>query len=479
MHSAKSKTFLACGWLLACWLTTEGAAHAADRPWIEIDTAATTAFRQKGTGKPFVPVGVNYFDPDSGWAPKLWHTFDEARARQQLTLVRGQGFNTIRVFLTLDSFHREPGQVFEAGKSRFRRLLAICRDLGIYVIPTGPDHWEGTPSWRKGDPFADEEILEADEAWWKSFAAAFKDEPGILAWDLLNEPAITWNSPAMRSKWNAWLAREYGGAETIAAAWAMNAAQVGALGAIAIPPNKPAPGDQRLFDYQRFREHIGDEWTRRLTSAIRSVDRRHLITIGHVQWAVPIFLPTVWHYAGFDVKSNARHLDFVTIHFYPLASPRPCDAPDGIAANATYLEALLYLCTTDKPLMIGEFGWYGGGELRIDGRVEYPAKDQEHQTAWCKELLDVSRGRAAGWLNWAFADAPLARDLSRWSGCWTETLSLKPWGRVFADFAAEAAIKPHTPRPFPAYLTSFQFDRKALLTSPKTGDRYRDALRRR
>src|SRR5688500_7908934 len=77
-----------------------GAAWAADMPFIEVDPGSVTAFRERGSGKPFVMVGVNYFDHEVGWAPKLWRKFDESRVRRQLQLIHDGGFNTIRVFLT-------------------------------------------------------------------------------------------------------------------------------------------------------------------------------------------------------------------------------------------------------------------------------------------------------------------------------------------------------------------------------------------
>ena len=468
--------------LAAClfWVCATGAlvARAGDMPWVSMDPASRTTFRREGAG-PFVSVGVNYFDHQTGWAPRLWQRFDEARVRRHLAMIRGRGFNTIRLFLTYESFHREPGRVSGDGPGKFRKLLAICRELGLYLIASGPDHWEGTPEWRRAaDRFADENILAADEAWWAEFARMFGDEPAILAWDVYNEPAIGWDSPALRRQWNEWLKRRYGSVDKIAAAWARKPEEIGTSGSVDVPPREPAPGDARLYDYQCFRETVADEWTGRMTRAIRSADRRHLITVGHVQWTVPVCLPTIWHYAAFDVKQNARHVDFVTIHFYPLAPPRPCDSPEGIEANAVYLEALLYLCTTDKPLMIGEFGWYGGGELRVDGRVEYPDRPPSHQVEWCSELLNITRGRCVGWLNWAFADPPEARDLSRWSGCWTESLQLKPWGDVFGRFARRVTACPDPPRDFPAYVRSFPFDRRALLTSPEAGNHCRAELAR-
>ena len=303
-------------------------------PFIEVDPHSTVALRERGTGRPFVAVGVNYFSPHVGWAPKLWQEFDEKIIAQHLDLIRQQGFNTIRVFLSFDAFHREPGVVRADGEAKFRKLLEMCRARGIRVIPAGPDHWEGVPAWRRNeDRFADENILRADETWWSAFASRFKDDPTILAWDLYNEPAIRWGTSAMRPKWNDWLRREYGTEAKIASAWAMSPDRVGRIGSIEPPPTKPAMNDQRLFDYQRFRQSIADEWTRRLSLAIRGADPNHLVTIGYVQWvSTALQPPDVQYHAGFDIRSNARLLDFVTIHFYPLDRvtsllsnpPRPC-----------------------------------------------------------------------------------------------------------------------------------------------------------
>jgi beta-galactosidase GanA len=403
----------------------------------------------------------------------LWQKFDEQMIAQHLDMLRDHGLNTIRVFLTFDAFHREAGVVSADGEAKFRKLLGLCRDRGIRVIPSGPDHWEGTPGWRQGaDAFADEKILAADEKWWSAFTGRFKADPTILAWDLYNEPSIRWDTPAMRPKWNEWLRREYGSETKIASSWAMLPDRVGRFGAIEIPPAHAAMNDQRLFDFQRFRQAIADEWTRRLSSAIRGTDPNHLVTVGYIQWvSMTLLTPGVQHYAGFDIRSNARLLDFVTIHFYPLGITRPDLGPEGMHCNAVDLENLLFECSVGKPVMIGEFGWYGGGDIRANGKVIMSPQTVEDQAAWCRTLLDVSRGRVCGWLNWAFADTPTSTDLTRWSGVWTEDLQLKPWGKLFSQLAREVAAKPQEPRPFPADTKDRLPDRKAMLTDPQKGYR--------
>jgi hypothetical protein len=451
-------------------------ATAADLPFIEVDPASKTAFREHGRHRPFVAVGLNYFDHETGWAPHLWQKFDEGRVREQLRMIGERGFNTIRVFITLQSFEQEAGQVTPEGEAKFRKMLDLCRINGIRVIPTGPELWEGAPAWYKGDRFTDEALLAAEESWWKQFAAKFADAPSILAWDLANEPAVAWDSPSMRVGWNNWLKGKYGSAEKLAVAWKVPTDKVEAFGNVSPPPNTPARGDSKLLDYQRFREHVGDAWTARMSAAIRSVDRYHMVTVGHIQWASPVMLPSVWHYAGFNFRDNARHVDFTTIHFYPLDWPKPCDKPEGLLVNRVYLQALLHDCAVGKPVMLGEFNWYGGGGLKGTSGWDLPEKPIGHQVEWCNELLDVSRGRVCGWLNWAFADTVTARDISRWSGCWTSDLKLKPWGKVFGDFSRAVQLRPPVPRRFDPPFAENRLDRDAALTDPAVGNAYRQSL---
>src|SRR5208283_2722257 len=50
------------------------------------------------TGKPFVPFGVNYYRPGTGWAPQLWKQFDAKATRRDFARLKRQGANVVRVF---------------------------------------------------------------------------------------------------------------------------------------------------------------------------------------------------------------------------------------------------------------------------------------------------------------------------------------------------------------------------------------------
>jgi hypothetical protein len=53
-----------------------------------------------------------------------------------------------------------------------RRVLTIAEEAGIYVHPTGPDHWEGIADWAKVDRYADEQALAGLESFGNSLPRA-------------------------------------------------------------------------------------------------------------------------------------------------------------------------------------------------------------------------------------------------------------------------------------------------------------------
>jgi beta-galactosidase GanA len=268
-----------------------------------------------GNQKAFVPMGVTYYRPGTGWAPQVWKQFDGEATRKDFVQMRERGINCVRVFLTFGSFYRKTGELDASGLAKFDEFLAIAEQTGIYVHPAGPDHWEGMPSWNPAG-IEDERTLAALEEFWKLFAARYRGRTSIFAYDLRNEPEVGWND-RMTPAWNAWLTRHYGGAEAIAKAWGRtNAVEIDK---VPVPTPTEALNNRELLDFQRFREDLADEWTRRQVAAIKSSDPQALVTVGMIQWSVPALLPPgVRHYAAFRPSRQAKLLDFLEVHFYPL-----------------------------------------------------------------------------------------------------------------------------------------------------------------
>ncbi|MCL4787957.1 MAG: cellulase family glycosylhydrolase [Verrucomicrobia bacterium] len=388
-------------------------------------------------GKPFVPFGVNYFRPGQGWAPQLWKKFDAEATRKDFALMKQFGVNCVRVFLTYGSFLTETNRVSPEALATFDEFLALAEEAGIYVHPTGPDHWEGLPPWAKGDRIADEVVLGALEEFWKLFAARYRNRSVLFAYDLLNEPEVKWDTSPMRQKWNRWLEKKYTGAEQIAQSWGLTNQNLN-LGSIPIPPKEDCAGCKRLLDFQHFREDTADEWTRRQVAAIKSADPRALVTVGLIQWSVPSAIAACWHYSAFRPERQARFLDFMEIHFYPLANGHyEYQNEEEEAKNLAYLEGVVReVARFNKPVIIAEFGWYGGGKLNYGNHA--PATE-EQQSQWCRKLVESTAGLACGWLNWGFYDQPEAGDVSQLLGLVKANGETKAWGREFKQLAARYA----------------------------------------
>lgn len=357
-------------------------------------------------GKPFVPFGVNYYRPDTGWAPQIWKAFDADVTRRDFATMKSLGVNCVRVFLTFGSFFSEPSGLDATGRAKFDQFLAMAEDSGIYVHPTGPDHWEGVPQWAQGDRFADEKLLAAQENFWRLFARRYRGRNVILAYDLLNEPSVGWNPPE--------------GADLLA--------------------------------YQRAREDIADEWTRRQVAAIKSEDPLALVTVGLIQWSVPSLLPHVKHYSGFRPSRQAKFLDFMEVHFYPLDS----GPGDFESRNLAYLESVVReVAAPGKPVVVAEFGWNrSGGEVQ--------------QARWCGRAVELTAGLACGWLNWGLYDVAQARDGSNFCGLLTPDGTKKAWAGEFQRLAGSLTIPPARPLNRPA----LDWDR--CLTDPKAADEFRE-----
>jgi hypothetical protein len=421
-----------------------------------------------GERKPFVPMGVTYYRPGTGWAPQVWKQFDADATRRDFARMRELGVNCVRVFLTFGSFYRKPGELDTAGLAKFDEFLAIAEAAGIYVHPTGPDHWEGMPDWGPVG-IEDERTLAALEGFWKLFAARYRGRSVVFAYDLKNEPEVGWNG-RMEPAWNTWLVKRYGGAEAMTKAWGRTNAVV--AGKIPVPASADALKNRELLDFQSFREDLADEWTRRQVAAIKSVDPGALVTAGAIQWAVPAMLPAgPRHYAAFRPSRQARFLDFLEVHFYPLANGAyEYQGAEEESRNLAYLESVVReVAAAEKPVVLAEFGWYGGGKPKFDGG-RHPAATELQQAEYCRKVVRTSAGFVCGWLNWGFYDQPEASDCSELTGLATADGRTKEWGKTFQALATEFAGKTFSPRTIGARPT---LDWEACVTSAAAGNEFR------
>jgi len=413
------------------------------------------SFVESDSGRPFVPFGTNYYDPNTGWPPQVWKQFDPSRINEHFTIMKELGVNCARVFLAAATFQPDVNTVDEAALKKLDTLVVIARRSGIRLILTGPDHWEGSPDFWKPDRFAGEQALKALDYFWRTLGERYSGEPAILAWDLLNEPEMPWFVESWRPKWNAWLEAKYTNLEGLKTAWANELKEDESWGNIAVPEDKAQKDNPRLLDWQRFREHLADEWVRRQVEALRQADPTHLITVGYIQWSYPILRPgNPSQYSAFDPKRQVGWLDFLSIHFYPLLG-RPLGSRTNWENNLAYLQTILAYCHAGKPVVLSEYGWYGGGAPQ--GR---PFVSEDGQERWLAAEIEASRRLASGWLSWPFADTPESTDMSIYGGLVKTDLVYKLWARRFKAYASNLAI---LPQPTPELPT---VDSTASLTAP-------------
>lgn len=424
-------------------------------------------------GRPYSPMGVNYYRPGTGWAPQVWKQFDAEATSRDFARMKSVGVNCVRVFLTYGSFYTARGKLREEGLAKFDQFLGIAERAGIYVHPTGPDHWEGPPSW--GHPaIEDTEAVGALEEFWRLLAARYRGRNVLFAYDLKNEPELKWESPTLTRRWNEWLHQRYPNAKAMEQALG----RVVAPGEAAPPSDQLGPKHPELLAYQDFRESVADEWTRRQVQAIKSADPDALVTVGLIQWSVPVQLPGgVRHYSAFRPERQATWLDFLEIHFYPLANGAyEYRSPEEEWANLAYVESLVReTARWGKPVVLAEFGWYGGGKPRFDGG-RHPHATEEQQARYGRRVMEVTRGFVCGWLNWGFYDQPEATDCSELTGLLTADGRMKAWGKTFQDLSQRWS-REATPPP-PAGQRP-ELDWPALLTSTEAAAQFRsDYLKR-
>jgi len=399
----------------------------ARQPYLEgmIQTAEDGhGFIETGTLTPFVPVGCNYFDPLTGWAPKIWGKYDHERVARHFGLIADAGFTTIRVFLDMSTLNLFPDYYSEKGWAKVDDLLATAEMAGLRVILSGPNSWEGTPRHLAGDRFTNPQIMEYINELWRKLAERYGNSPVVMAWDLLNEPAITWPTYSA----------------DVLPAWRAFANETLQISVDDRLPTYTVENQERSLwcTYLHFQEQLAINWVYSQVQALRSAGARQMISVGLIQWSIPIFLPNGVAYSCFNPGLIAPYLDYTSVHFYPMLSQPDLDQEFDL--QRAYLQVVTRgAYVSGKPLVLEEFGWKGG-KLVPGESVAWP---QEQQARWGNALLDATQDVCSGWLNWAFADAAAPNaDLSAASGLWTENEELKRWGSEFSNAARNLRANP-------------------------------------
>jgi len=304
-------------------------------PWIVV-SKGTPSFELNPGGRRFVPWGFNY---DHDAAGRLLEDYWEehwADVESDFREMKALGANVARIHLQVEKFLSGPEQPNEKGLTQLAKLVALAEREKLYLDLTGLGcyHKNDVPEWY--DKLNEKERWTTQATFWRAVAKQCANSPAIFCYDLMNEPVV----PGGRRKEGEWLGPPFAGKHFV---------QFITL-------------DQK----ERPRPEIAKAWIHELVTAIREVDRRHLVTVGLVDWS----LDRPGLTSGFVPTKVAEDLDFLCIHLYP--------------ENGKLDEQLATLkgfADVGKPVVIEE---------------TFPLKCSPPQMI---EFLNRSRDHASGWIS--------------------------------------------------------------------------------
>ncbi len=365
-------------------------------------------------------LGINYWPRNK--AMYWWSDFDRGEVREELSLIRDLGLDSVRIFLLWDDFQPEPETVSTRMLSRLEQVLDVADDRELRVNVTFfTGHMSG-PNWAprwlldedaprdnrpvicggqpvKGgfrDPYEDAVALAAETKLVSEVVGAFRTHPAVGIWNLGNEPDIFYTPASAES---------------------------------------------------------GRRWCRRFIDQIKALDAPQPVTVG-------MHAGCLEQNNGFRFHEVFDTADFATLHGYPMFAPWARSPVDP--AFVPFLAALTR-AVTGKPTLVEELGGPTAPPGKRSGpiwfeefgvmREQFLVSEEgmaEHLAEVLPRLVDVG---ATGAVLWCFADyaealhgrPPCDQSVhERFFGLVRKDGSLKPHAQVVRDFAASAPkVNPH------------------------------------
>ena len=284
---------------------------------------------------PFVPWGFNFVGRFGQIVEEYWED-DWPSVEQDFRRMRELGANVVRLHLQVGTYMVTAEAVDAAAIERLQRTLNLARDCGLYLKLTGLGcyHLDAVPGWY--DALSEAERWQVQARFWEAIAQACAGHPAVFCYDLMNEPVVS----QAKDGEHPWLLGEL-------------------EGFYFVQRISKEPGE-------RARPAIAEAWVKKMSAAIRQHDRDGLVTVGVIPWAqvFPGAKPL------FYAPEVARHLDFVSVHFYP----RSGEVNKALTALAVY--------DIGKPLVVGEVfplhctldeldQFIDGASDRVDGWISH------------------------------------------------------------------------------------------------------------
>src|SRR5262245_15191650 len=270
--------------------------------------------------KTFAPWGFNYDHDETGRLLEDYWDKEWSKVEKDFREMRRLGANVVRIHLQFGKFMKDRETPDETALRRLAELVKLAERTRLYLDLTGLGcyHKKDVPGWY--DNLSETDRWDAQAQFWVAVAKTCADTPAVFCYDLMNEPVV----PGGKRKSNDWLGPPFGGKHFV---------QVITL-------------DQA----QRPRPEVARAWVKHLVAAIRKHDRRHLITVGLVDWS----LDRPGLTSGFVPEKDAPELDFLCVHIYPERG-KVDDALKTLAGFAAVGKPVLIEETFPLKAGIGEF----------------------------------------------------------------------------------------------------------------------------
>jgi hypothetical protein len=405
-------------------------------------------FELDGTGEFISPIGGNILNDEHPVQGTLFRHFDARDCDRRFGLMAELGLNCLRQAIGVNEVFDPKSGLKAQGLNNWDTFIGLAEKHGVYLMPVGG--YLGGNDWFDVEKLADHgRSLDESCAFWEAFVGHYAGHPAIWAWDLRNE-LLYWTRPhsvpagspdslrieaMLRDRWPKWLETRYGSVA------AMNRAYGASYASFADVPGSiefiERPFDLCAYDFRCYLNDRGYDWCKRQCEVIRAVSPLHLIVSGNNGWLSPdqnLFLAN-----GFHNRAVHELFDFVTHHPYPAWQAVPDgrgDPLDGGEPLRYWLSACIGMSRLDhygKPVVIQEFGWYGGGTSKF--LCDLPYRSEREHAQYTRTLTDALIPHVNGFVNWPTFDMPGASDISNHGGIFTHDGKRKELTAVFAELA--------------------------------------------
>lgn len=395
------------------------------------------------------PIGGNILNDQHPGQGTLFQHFDAADCDRRFGIMAELGLNCVRQAIGVNEVFDTVTGLKAAGLKHWDQFIQLAEKHGIYLMPVGG--YLGGNDWFDIPILADSgKALDNDCRFWNAFAGHYKDHPAIWAWDLRNELlfdnqshqvtpgeiAANQTDVQLKDRWPWWLETRYGSLD------AMNRVYGSSFSSFQDVPGSvkfvEKPFDLCAYDFRNYLNDRGYDWCKRQCDAIRTAAPGHMIVSGNNTWLTPEQDP--WLANGFHNRALHDLFDFITFHPYPASQCLPGgggDPLDGGEPLAFWLNSCITNARMDhygKPVVVQEFGWYGGGTSKF--LCDLPYRSEEEHADYTRNLTDALIPHVNGFINWPTFDMPAADDISNHGGIFTHEGRRKALSQVYADLSA-------------------------------------------